>query len=57
MILFWSLIIWVLYTLFTKSGSEQKKDEKPMEILKERYARGEIDDKQFEEMARKIKEK
>jgi len=61
MFVFWGLIIWVLISLvrggFGKGhvcghdhgDDAHGKDKSPLEILKERYAKGEIDKKEFEE--------
>lgn len=51
MILFWALLILGVVALvryLAKSGSS-KENKTPLEILKERYARGEINKKEFEE--------
>ncbi|KKQ57080.1 MAG: hypothetical protein US74_C0008G0007 [Parcubacteria group bacterium GW2011_GWA2_38_13] len=60
MFVFWSLIIWAIVALvrgsFGKdhmcghdhSDDAHGKDKSPLEILKERYAKGEIDKKEFE---------
>ncbi|MCL5675505.1 MAG: SHOCT domain-containing protein [Patescibacteria group bacterium] len=51
MIIFWILLILVVVVLIRYlSRSGQSKDDKtPLDILKERYARGEIDKKEFSE--------
>jgi putative membrane protein len=43
-------IVWVVVIVFNRSSqAKQSGDKKPMDILKERYARGEIDKEEFEE--------
>lgn len=63
MIFFWLLIIalavWLLSKLFPSSGDPSKAfqregTEKPLEILKRRYAQGEISGPEYEEMMRVI---
>jgi len=61
MFVFWGFIIWAIVTLIRGSfgrnhmcehdygDDTHKKDKSPLEILKERYAKGEIDKKEFEE--------
>lgn len=46
MFLFWCLVIWGVIALFRQSGSNDKG--RSIEILKERYAKGEITREQFE---------
>lgn len=53
MILFWAVIILLIVWLYKQiTGAEPKPamtEETPLEILKRRYAKGEIDKNEFEE--------
>lgn len=51
-ILFWAVIIYVFVMIFKSSAHHQKKD--PIQILKERYAKGEITKEQFESMKKDL---
>ena len=50
MIIFWILVLIGIIYLIRNAGSCRvgKGEERPLEILKERYARGEIDKEEFE---------
>lgn len=53
MIIFWALVIvGVVYIVqvATRSGRNHDKHEAPLEILKKRYAKGEISKEEFEKM-------
>lgn len=60
-ILFWVLLISLIVSLFRRhhSSDEKSKDEEPtdasnLEIIKRRYAQGEINKKEYEEMKKEL---
>lgn len=58
MLAFWILIIvgiiFLIKYLVTQSGSQKSSSESPLEILKKRYAKGEITKEEFERMKKEI---
>lgn len=56
MLIFWVVIVFVVVALAKLlSGSRGPGEERrPLDILRERYARGEIDDAEFERMRREL---
>ncbi|MDF1571779.1 MAG: SHOCT domain-containing protein [Bacteroidales bacterium] len=44
------IVVWLFIRTFNQNGGGQRlRDKTPMDILKDRYARGEIDKSEFEE--------
>ena len=57
MMIFWAVLLIALIVLVVKALMSSSKDhtgDTPMEILKRRYARGEIDKEEFEERKREL---
>ena len=56
MILFWGLIVWVIVKLIKGGGNHASccGGNKSLNILKERYARGEISKEQYDQMKKDI---
>src|SRR3989338_5652297 len=54
MLLFWGAIIWLVVTLI-KAAQSGKEEEDSSNILKKRYALGEISKKQYEKMKKELK--
>jgi putative membrane protein len=55
--IFWILLIAVVVWLivaFTRDTGRGSRGKTPLEILEERYARGEIDEEEFEEKRRRL---
>jgi putative membrane protein len=56
MILFWGAIIWLIVWLVNrnKHQTNQSSDKTPSEILKERYAKGELSKKEYFEIKNEL---
>ncbi len=54
MLLFWGFIIWIVVTLINTSQSNKNDNSDSLAILKKRYASGEINKKQYEEMKKEL---
>lgn len=59
MTIFWLVVIAVIFILVKQgingySGQAGKKTERPLEILKQRYAQGEIDKDEFESKKKEL---
>ncbi|HWO71959.1 MAG TPA: SHOCT domain-containing protein [Dehalococcoidia bacterium] len=50
---FWVTIIYLIIWAINRIG-ERRTDETPLEILRRRYARGELSEEQFEKMRRDL---
>lgn len=59
--LFWILIIiviiWAIKAATGQNNSQKNNPESAMDILKKRYARGEIDQQEFEKMRKNLDDK
>jgi len=59
MIIFWGIVIYLVLALFSKNrtdATDSKKEETAEEILKKRFARGEISEEEFEHMKKSLNE-
>jgi putative membrane protein len=57
MVAFWGLIVWAVVTVISRLGGQPRRSEgtrTSLEILEERYARGEISHEEFEERRRRL---
>lgn len=53
LVIFWIILIVVLVKIFKHSGIREKEDN-ALNVLRERFAKGEIDKKTFEEMKKTL---
>lgn len=53
-VLFWGAVIYLIFWAAGRGRSEERADETPLEILRRRYARGEITKEQFERMRQEL---
>jgi putative membrane protein len=53
-ILWWVLVIGIIYFAFKHYSKNNLNNDKSVDILKERYAKGEINKDQFEEMKKNL---
>lgn len=53
MVLFWGAVIWFIVWL-VRQGHEPQHNDSAMDILKQRYAKGEISKKEFDEMKKEM---
>lgn len=51
MFIFWIIVFYLIFSTFTKN----EEDESPSDILKKRYARGEINTEEFETIKNTLK--
>jgi putative membrane protein len=52
LVFFWALVIWAVVRITERGNQNQESGESAIEILRKRYARGEIDKEQFDQMRR-----
>ena len=57
MFVFWGAIIWVLFHFIRNNKHTIRHSSSTIEILKERYAKGEITKEEFKEMKKNLEEK
>lgn len=49
-VVFWGILIWFVFQLVDRRVAHRHTEDKALEVLRQRYARGEITREQFEEM-------
>jgi putative membrane protein len=59
MLVFWGLVIWLIILAIQKlsPGSKSSRADKPVDILRERYSRGEIDTEEYRQRLRELTDK
>ena len=53
-VVFWGFIVWFFARILRRPGSRERWEESALEILRRRYARGEISREEYEAMRRDI---
>ena len=48
------LIVWLIMRLSNRESYSQNREESPMEILKKRYARGEVSEEEFQQQRKDL---
>ena len=54
MVLFWGAFLWLIVWLINKNSESERKEQTPLEIAKERFAKGEITKKQYRDIMNEI---
>lgn len=54
MVIFWGLVIWLVVWLVRSTQNQGNRHENSLDILKKRYANGEITTKQYHEMKKEL---
>ncbi len=53
-VFFWGLLVWLVLSVVSRSRKAPDTGDTPLEILKRRYARGEITKEDFDRMRRDV---
>jgi putative membrane protein len=53
-VFFWAVVIWAIVRVTDRGNRNQEAGESAIEILRRRYARGDIDKDQFDQMRRDL---